>query len=165
MSLRRAEIIGAWSLVSVVSVYEDGQRVDELGPRPAGYLCYTPEGFVSATLGDSTRPTSRAGDPHSATADEYAAMTRKFIAYAGRYSLDEATSTVVHRMEVSLFTNWTGQGQERHLAVDGDTLTITASPRVAADGRSFHSELVWRRDGGATSPEGVPAATKLTGGG
>jgi len=43
------------------------------------------------------------------------------------------------------YPNWQGQSQLRVLQLDGDTVTIVASPRVAADGRAFHSELRWRR--------------------
>lgn len=146
MTIDRSDLIGAWALASVTEVYDDGERKDELGPSPTGYLCYTADGFVSATLGDSTRPSSEASDPQSAIPAEYASMARKFIAYAGHYAVDETTGIVTHHMEVSLFTNWVGQAQERKVVVTGDTLTITASPRTAADGRRFHSELRWIRD-------------------
>lgn len=60
MSFTRADyLLGAWRLDSAVEVFDDGERRDEFGPSPEGYLCYTPGGIVSATLGDLARHRSR----------------------------------------------------------------------------------------------------------
>ena len=68
MSFTRVDdLLGAWRLESAVEVFDDGERRDEFGPNPAGYLCYNPAGVVSATLGDSARPPVPAGDPQSGT--------------------------------------------------------------------------------------------------
>jgi Lipocalin-like domain len=69
----------------------DGERRDEFGPNPEGYLCYNPAGIVSATLGDSARPPVPASDPQSGTSEDYEEMARHFIAYAGPFSADAAT--------------------------------------------------------------------------
>ena len=72
MSFTRADdLLGAWRLESAVEVFDDGERRDEFGPNPEGYLCYNPAGIVSATLGDSARPPVPAGDPQSGTDDDY----------------------------------------------------------------------------------------------
>ena len=60
MSFTRADdLFGAWRLHSAVDVFDDGERRDEFGSSPEGYLCYHPVGIVSATLGDSARPPVR----------------------------------------------------------------------------------------------------------
>ena len=68
---RVQDILGAWRLERAVEVVNDGERRDEFGPNPEGYLCYNPVGIVSATLGDSARPPVSAGDPQSGTDDDY----------------------------------------------------------------------------------------------
>ena len=89
MSLSRADdLFGAWRLESAVEVFDDGERRDEFGLSPEGYLCYHPAGIVSATLGDSARPPVPASDPQSGTDDDYEKMARHFIAYAGPFSAD-----------------------------------------------------------------------------
>jgi hypothetical protein len=89
MSFTRVDdLLGAWRLESAVEVFDDGERRDEFGPNPEGYLCYNPVGIVSATLGDSARPPVSAGDPQSGTDDDYEKMDRHFIAYAGPFSVD-----------------------------------------------------------------------------
>ena len=115
------------------------------GPDPEGYLCYHPAGIVSATLGDSARPPVPAGDPQSGTDDDYEKMARRFIAYAGPFSADAGNGTVTHHVDVSLFPNWQGCDQVRRVTIEGGRLSIIASDRTSADGRTFHSELIWLR--------------------
>lgn len=95
MSFTRADdLLGAWRLDSAVEVFDDGERRDEFGPNPEGYLCYHRAGIVSATLGDSARPPVPAADPQSGTDGDYAKMARHFIAYAGPFSADAGNGTV-----------------------------------------------------------------------
>ena len=95
MSFTRIDdLFGAWRLERAVEVFDDGERRDEFGPNPEGYLCYNPSGIVSATLGDSARPAVSAGDPQSGTDDDYQKMARHFIAYAGPFSVDVGDGTV-----------------------------------------------------------------------
>jgi hypothetical protein len=109
-------------------------------PNPAGYLCYNPAGIVSAILGDSARPAVSAGDPQSGTEDDYEKMARHFIAYAGPFSVDVDNGTVTHHVDVSLFPNWQRDDQVRRLTIEGRQLSIIASDRASADGRTFHGD-------------------------
>ena len=70
-------------------------------------------------------------------------MAGYFIAYAGPFSADAGTGTVTHHVDVSLFPNWQGHNQVRRVTIEGGRLSIIASDRTAADGRTFHSELTW----------------------
>jgi Lipocalin-like domain len=142
---RLDDLLGAWRLESAVEVFDDGERRDEFGPNPAGYLCYSPAGVVSATLGDSARPPVSAVDPQSGTDADYENMARHFIAYAGPFSVDVGNATVTHHVDVSLFPNWQGHDQVRRVAIEGGRLSIIASDRTSAEGRIFHSELIWLR--------------------
>ena len=139
------DLLGAWRLESAVEVFDDGERRNEFGPSPEGYLCYSPAGVVSAVLGDSARPSVSAGDPQSATDDDYEEMARRFIAYAGLFSVDVGNETVTHHVDVSLFPNWQGHDQVRRVTIEGGRLSIIASDRTSSDGRTFHSELIWLR--------------------
>lgn len=138
-------LIGAWRLQRAIQVFDDGQVLDEFGAHSDGYLCYTPDGTVSAVLGSSDRPPLDAPDPQAATADEYASAAQRFIAYAGRFTIESEDGLVTHHIDVSLFPNWEGQAQPRQLTMEDDRLVIVASERTAADGRPFHVELHWSR--------------------
>jgi len=139
------DLLGAWRLESAVEVFDDGERRDEFGPNPDGFLCYNPAGIVSATLGDSARPPVSAGDPQGGTDEDYQKMARRFIAYAGPFSVDVGDGTVTHHVDVALFPNWQGADQVRRVTIEDGRLSIIASDRTSADGRIFHSELIWLR--------------------
>jgi hypothetical protein len=144
MSFTRAgDLPGAWRLDSAAEVFDDGERRGEFGPGPEGYLCYSPAGIVSAAPGDPGRPPVPAGDPQSGTGGDYEKMARHFIAYAGPFSADAGNGTVTHHIGVSLFPNWQGHDQVRRVTIENGRLSIIASDRTAADGRTFHSELTW----------------------
>lgn len=138
------DYLGGWRLVSAHQVLADGERRDEFGLPADGYLVYTPDGVVTAVLGSMTRAPFAASDPAAGTSTEYGAA-RHMIAYAGRWTFDARASAMTHHVDVSLFPNWQGQDQVRRVALEGDVLTITASPRVDGEGHPFHVELRWRR--------------------
>ena len=91
---------------------------------------------TTASAATSSDPTLRA---ISAT------TPRHFIAYAGPFSVDVGNGTVTHRVDVSLFPSRQGHDQVRRVTIEGGRLSIIASDRISADGRTFHSELIWLR--------------------
>lgn len=139
------DLVGAWTLVSAVQTFDDGEQVPEFGPTADGYIIYTADGSVSATLGDASRPRSGATDPQRATDGQLAAMAQRFIAYAGPFTLDEDTGTVTHHIVTSLFTDWQAGEQRRRVRIENGLLHEAGTPREAPDGRRFTVELRWRR--------------------
>lgn len=144
MTLTTDDLIGAWKLLTASAVFADGERRPEFGPDTAGYLSYSANGIVSAILGDMTRPVSGSSDPQRISREEQAAMAHGLIAYAGPYTVT-ADGTVIHHVDIALFTDWQGKPQRRHAQIAGNELRITGSPRTSSDGRTFHSELIWER--------------------
>ena len=140
-----ADLIGSWTLVSATQTFDDGEQVPEFGPNSDGYIIYTDDGSVSATLGDASRPRSGATDPQRATDPQLAAMAQRFIAYAGPFTLDERTGTVTHHIVTSLFTDWQAGEQRRRVRIENGLLHEAGTPREAPDGRRFTVELRWRR--------------------
>lgn len=145
MTLSTSDLVGAWRLVSATEVFADGVRMPEFGPHVNGYLSYSPDGIVSATLGSMDRVRTNDPDPQSVSTANLALMAGGFIAYAGPYSVDPASDMVTHHVDVALFTGWEGKPQARHARIEGNDLFITGSPRTTIDGLTFHSELHWTR--------------------
>jgi hypothetical protein len=135
------DLLGAWRLEGAVEVFDDGERRDEFGSRPEGYLCYNPASIVSATLEESARPPVWAGDPQSGTDDHCEKWPGTSSPTPG-FSLDVGNGTVTHHVDVALFPNWQGRDQVRRVTIDGRRLSIVAADRTSADGRTFHSELI-----------------------
>lgn len=116
------DLAGAWRLESWSFEYDDGRREFPLGPEARGMLLYTPGGQVSATLmGTGPSPAS--------------------LAYAGRYEV--RGGAVHHSIDVASDAALVGVTTMRHIARDGDRLTLSGPDFRAGTGRS--QKIVWRR--------------------
>lgn len=124
VTLREA-VLGAWELVSFVARNTaTGEDRHPLGTTPRGLILYTADGHMSAQLAASDMS--------------------GYIAYGGRFSVDEETSTLHHDVTISMVPDLLTQPQFRHAEVDGDTLTLSAS-RTDDAGVTTHSRLRWQR--------------------
>ena len=121
----RDAILGAWELVSFVA--RDAATGDDrhpLGTAPRGLILYTADGHMSAQLAESDMG--------------------EYIAYGGRYSVNEETATLHHDVTISMMPELLTQPQFRNASIDGDRLTLSAT-RSDDAGVTTHSSLVWRR--------------------
>lgn len=137
MAVEAKDLHGAWRLVSWSLVYDDG-RPDEfpLGEAAEGFLMYTLDGHVSATLMRGARE-RRAPDDDAGRARAYADS----FAYAGRYRITDGT--VYHSIEVATNPALAGITSTRHIALAGDTLTLSGPDFAAGSPRS--QRIAWRR--------------------
>ena len=135
-------LIGTWKLKSYVrEVAATGERYNERGEHPNGYLSYSADGRMYAIITWENRITPREVVP---TDEERIKLFSTTISYAGTYTFD--AEKVIHHVDISWHQNWTGTDQVRFYKLDGDTLTITSAPsRNFTDGREGRSILVWER--------------------
>jgi Lipocalin-like domain len=119
-------LLGGWLLQSFSSRDADtGAQRYPFGEHPTGLILYTTDGYMSAQLA----PGPDAG----------------YIAYGGRFHVDEQSATVRHDVLVSTLPELLTQAQFRHADIEGDRLTLSAS-QTSAKGVTTHSTLVWRRN-------------------
>ena len=131
----RDAVLGAWELVSFVARdATTGEDRQPLGTTPRGLILYTADGHMSAQLAEPDMS--------------------GYVGYGGRFSVDEATSTLHHDVTMSMMPELLAQPQFRHASVDGDLLTLSAS-RTDDAGVTTHSRLVWRR--ASTTPGSLTA--------
>jgi hypothetical protein len=144
-SLREA-LIGAWRLVSCVEAdVETGEIFLPMGPNPAGFILYTPDGYMSAQLSSPDRADFAGGDMYRGEPEDYVAAGVSYLAYSGPYRVDETQRTVEHGMAVSLFPNWQGQRQLRIPELDGDTLVLVTDRPSLFAGSLKTARITWRR--------------------
>ncbi|MGX7091543.1 lipocalin-like domain-containing protein [Hutsoniella sourekii] len=136
MSLRD-KLIGTWRLVSY-QTEEDGQIVYPFGEDATGFIMYNPDGYMSAQLQKQGRPAYESGDIHTGSQEEMAAAAHGYLAYSGRFEVDEAKNQVTHYMDVSMNPTWQGQSQPRIGQIDGDILSIY-------NGLKPEDQLKWQR--------------------
>lgn len=140
------DLVGSWRLVDwTVTVEERTRR--PWGGKAAGLLTYTEDGRMWAALMATDRPhvptkTLSAAPPHVR-----AAAASGFVMYAGTYTLEG--NDVIHHVEISLYPNWVGTGERRHVDwIETDTgydLILSTPPTETDGGRIAVQVLQWTR--------------------
>lgn len=130
-------LTGTWRLERWEMVYEDGRLPEcPLGEDAEGFLIYTADGYVSASLARSRRAPLDQGDD-SAKARAFDA----YFGYAGRYAV--RGGAVIHRIAIAPNPALTGVETLRNVSLEGDRLTLSGPDFAAASPRSHR--IVWRR--------------------
>ena len=136
--------VGTWVLIRMEIERPDGSFDYPLGRDVAGTVTFTADGFMAVQLMARNRAKFKSGDVYSSTADERTLAAAGYLAYGGRYDVDEERGTLTNHVEVSLFPNWLGRDQHRFFAFDGDQLTLSTVQGFMAGGKGV-ARLVWRR--------------------
>lgn len=130
-----ARFVGTWRLVSYQMQQEDGAVVCPFGEQASGLLLYTADGAMSGQVMQPGRDAKATGHVHPSQAG--------YIAYCGRYLVDEQAGEVVHHVEAALYPPWVGSEQRRHFRFDANRLTLSASRW--RNGRETVHRLIWER--------------------
>ena len=137
----KAQLVGAWMLVSNDTTAPDGTKQQPFGTNPKGILILDAGGQSAVVIGMPDRPKFKATSNlrSEATAEEWAAA-RGFGAGFGTWSVDEANKTLIRKDTTALIPNNEGLETKAPVSLTGDELTLTVTP--AAGGKS---EWVFRR--------------------
>jgi Lipocalin-like domain len=128
-----------------------GERQNEFGERPSGYISYQPDGRMFAMLVADNRTKPRGASP---TDEEKAKLFGTLIAYSGTYVVEG--DKVTHKIDVSWNQSWTGADQVRFYRVEGQTLTITTAVNInPRDGREGRAVVVHK--------DALASASRITG--
>jgi hypothetical protein len=147
--VKRAEnpVLGTWKLKAMFrEVTATGEKFNQMGEHPNGYLNYSADGrmYAIATADNRTKPSDV-----NLTPDERAKLHQTLVAYAGTFTVEG--DKVIHRVDISWNEAWTGTEQIRFAKIDGNTLTVTtAVQKSPIDGREGRSVLVWEKVKGPT---------------
>jgi len=140
----RERFVGVWTLESFTERSDRSEEFNPLGDKPTGFLIYTADGFVSAQLMRAKRELFKADPWEAAASSDAVDLTKDYIAYCGRYEVDEKSSEVIHLPLVALLPNLIYQEQHRRFRFDEDTLTLVTTRR-RPNGSVIASTLLWRR--------------------
>lgn len=139
----RERLAGTWRLQSYETVHADGRVDYPFGEAVVGLLVYTKDGFMNGQVMRCNRTLLPSGYRRKGAIEEALDAFDGYIAYCGRYTVDEAASEVIHHVDASLYPNWVGGEQRRNVRFEGNQLTLSAS-RVVRGGTLVH-RLVWMR--------------------
>jgi Lipocalin-like domain len=138
---KEKSLIGAWRLKSFVRVVADGQRYNQLGEHPDGYLIYSSDGRMSVLMVDGDRPAPQHTPP---TVAERAALHETMLAYAGTYRVDG--DRIVHHIELAWDQTRLDSDQVRFFSFEDDRLLLrTLVNRGPIDGKEGFGLLTFER--------------------
>lgn len=117
-------LLGTWKLKSFVrEVAATGEKINQMGEHPDGYLSYSADGRMYAIGASDSRVKPREANP---TDGERVKLHQTMFAYAGTYTVEG--EKVVHHVDISWNQAWTGTDVVRFYKLDGSFLTIVTGP-------------------------------------
>jgi hypothetical protein len=136
----KEQLVGDWTLVSVVNTRPDGTKFDPFGGKAKGMLFFASAGQFSWQIIRSDIPKFASNNRLQGTADEHKAVAQGVLSYFGIYSLDDSGKTLTQHVKISSFPNVVGD-RIWAITLTGDELTL--ANQVAASGGS--NEIKWKR--------------------
>ena len=134
-------IIGAWACHQWTVRYQDGRVTQPFGLRPKGFILYTADGFMTATIMTAGRKRFRTKNPRDASEAERAKAFDGYFSYAGRWRMSRGR--IAHEVTVALNPGLVGTRQWREARLEGARLILTAVEKTANGSRRH--EIEWRR--------------------
>jgi len=134
-------LLGTWRLKSFVrEVAGSGERYNQMGEHPDGYISYTEDGrmMVFFVADQQLHP------PADPTDDERIKLHKTMLAYGGTYTV--SPGKVVHHIDIEWDGRRLGTDQVRFYTVAGDSLVIkTELNKSPIDGREGVGVLTFER--------------------
>ena len=134
------QLIGTWRLISFEIRNTDEQVSYPYGEDAIGYLLYTFDGYMSATLMRAKRSKFAARDIAGGTIEEQIMAVQTYLSYCGKYEIQD--NKVIHHIEASLFPNWVGIDQERFFEFKDNRLFLSTPPLLVS-GKQQVANLAW----------------------
>lgn len=103
------QLVGTWMLDSWEQTRPDGSKFHSYGTNPKGFLILSADGRLFQMYARADLPKIAASDRSKATPEEAQAILVGSIATYGTYSVDEASKTVMRRLDASTFPNQLGR--------------------------------------------------------
>jgi hypothetical protein len=136
----KEQLVGTWTLVSWEQKNGDGTKVERYGANPTGIAFFDGGGRYIITVMRSDRAKYASNALWQGTSEENKETADGTITYFGTYSVNDADSSIVVRVEGSSFPNWNGADLKRTVAIAGDRLTLTVRPP-----RGEIVDVIWKR--------------------
>lgn len=140
--MTKNKFIGTWRLISLETRDANGLVNYPFGKNAVGYLIYTTEGYMSATLMKANRPPFSTGDRFSASTEELVSAAQTYESYCGCYEIK--SNKIIHKVEASQFPNWVGIDQERYFEFTENKLLLSTPPMLL-NGKEQNVYVTWER--------------------
>lgn len=137
------KFVGVWRLVSAEYRGDDGALVESpFGAEPEGMLMYDSFGNMSVQIARKNRERFASSDRLGGTSEEIKSAYESYVAYFGRYSVDERERVVTHSVQQSLFPNQAATDLRRFYNFADRKLTLRTPP-FQLGGKTVTGVLLW----------------------
>lgn len=143
MPHRPEDFIGAWSLVDWRIEYSDGRVTRPFGEGAQGYIVYSADGTMTASIARGQRERFNLANARTASPEQKAAAFDSYFHYAGPWRIEG--TDVVHSVTMSLNPDFPGTEQRRQFVFDGKAGLTLSSNEAVGQGGFRHHILQWRR--------------------
>src|SRR3974390_619413 len=138
---QQQRLASTWLLVSEITVFPDGKRLEGFGGNQKGILIFDRTGHYSSQLTGASR-IKFASTRLQGTPEENKGVSAGSLAHFGTYSVDPAGTTLTYHVERSSFPNWDDTDQKWSIVkLAGNDLTLGVA-RTTSGGKA---ELVYKR--------------------
>jgi len=138
----KQQLVGAWTLVSIIATDKPGNKSDRRGANPKGLLIFDASGKFSILTSRAELPNFAIDNVNQGTAEENKAVMTGMIANVGTWSVDEKTKTITTNVDAGSFPNLNGKTQTRVISsLTADELKYTNGASVSGTS----DEATWRR--------------------
>jgi hypothetical protein len=137
------DFFGAWSLVDWRIEYADGSVTRPFGEAALGYIIYTADGIMTASIAKGDRVRFGLANARNASSEQKSAGFDSYFHYAGSWRIEG--EEVVHSVTLSLNPDMAGSDQRRLAVFDSaGGLTLSAQEDAKDGTRRLHI-LQWKR--------------------
>jgi hypothetical protein len=138
------DLTGTYQLKLVDNIMADSSRVHLYGDYPKGILIFDAAGnYAMEIYSNNTRPAFVANDKGKGTNEEYRAAIQGSNAHYGKYSIEEATHTLIYNIISATYPNWENTRRKSHFEFDGKTLRYVVPTPTTGD--AVRGEVVWEK--------------------
>lgn len=135
-------LIGNWHLTQWRRIDSAGNITFPLGADASGILIYSADGSMAVQMTAAKRPNIATTNALNGSMEEQAAAYSTCLAYFGTYEVDDGS--VIHKIDKSLFPNWSNTVQKRPFNCDGKILILFTPPSETPSG-AVVNEMSWAR--------------------
>jgi hypothetical protein len=132
------DLAGTWRLSSWRRVAQDGTITYPFGEDATGILVYGADGRMAVQMTAARRSGIPTSDPLGGDVEARAVAYSTFLGYFGSWEV--RGDSVVHRIDASLYPNWSGAEQVRPFTYTGDRLVLRTPPAAVVN------EMAWIRE-------------------
>lgn len=136
------KFFGAWRLIDWRIEYSDGGVTRPFGDGAHGYIIYSVDGTMTASIAKAVRAPFGIANARNASAEQKAEAFDSYFHYAGSWRIDG--EVVVHGVTMSLNPDMKGTEQRRLAVFDGSGGLSLSAHEALKDGGSRHHILQWK---------------------